>query len=288
MTQITHLRIASDLHLEAFTGQTAETLRISFLGSFDDDHEAMLILAGDISSKPEQLIHFLSACCARYARVLFVPGNHEYYRHDFDNWNASMREELKNLTPRLVFTTDSIGYHVENDVEFIFGTLWGDGGKTKYDREAVSWSLNDFRLIRKGSGEKRFSVPDMMEINREHIQAIDVFLQNRRSSKTVVVTHHLPSRKLVSARFWPGNGDDGINGGFACDADYLIDEFEPNLWVHGHTHDTIDTMLGKTRVICNPAGYRGEWSTPHNTYFGPNENGKYIAAKAKRIEFSDL
>jgi len=285
---ITHLRIASDLHLEAFTGRAAETLRIDFLGSFDDDHEALLILAGDISSKSEQLIEFLAACCNRYAQVLFVPGNHEYYRHDFAGWNASMREELKSLSSKLIFTTDSLGFHQVGDLQFVFGTLWGDGGKTKYDREAVSWSLNDFRLIRTGGHQRAFSVADMMQLNHEHVQGIGKILEGLdRSKKTIVVTHHLPSRKLVSDRFWPGNGDDGINGGFACDADHLFD-LEPTLWIHGHTHDTIDRTIQSTRVVCNPAGYRGEWRSPFNTYFEHDADGHMIGVNPKRILVSEL
>jgi predicted phosphodiesterase len=30
----------------------------------------------------------------------------------------------------------------------------------------------------------------------------------------------------------------------------------PDLWVHGHTHNSFDYMLGKTRVIVNPYGYK--------------------------------
>lgn len=29
----------------------------------------------------------------------------------------------------------------------------------------------------------------------------------------------------------------------------------PLLWVHGHTHDSFDYMIGSTRVLCNPRGY---------------------------------
>jgi len=29
------------------------------------------------------------------------------------------------------------------------------------------------------------------------------------------------------------------------------------LWVHGHTHDPYDYVIGETRVVCNPRGYIG-------------------------------
>jgi Icc-related predicted phosphoesterase len=30
----------------------------------------------------------------------------------------------------------------------------------------------------------------------------------------------------------------------------------PDLWVHGHTHNSFDYILGKTRVVVNPYGYK--------------------------------
>jgi calcineurin-like phosphoesterase family protein len=39
----------------------------------------------------------------------------------------------------------------------------------------------------------------------------------------------------------------------------------PKLWIHGHTHDRFDYMIGETRVICYPRGYSGEHAD-HKTY----------------------
>ena len=30
------------------------------------------------------------------------------------------------------------------------------------------------------------------------------------------------------------------------------------MWIHGHTHQGSDYLLGKTRVVCNPRGYPGQ------------------------------
>jgi Icc-related predicted phosphoesterase len=35
----------------------------------------------------------------------------------------------------------------------------------------------------------------------------------------------------------------------------FILEHQPRLWIHGHTHETFDYRIGKTRIICNPRGY---------------------------------
>ena len=31
--------------------------------------------------------------------------------------------------------------------------------------------------------------------------------------------------------------------------------WQPALWMHGHTYDSFDYRVGKTRVVCNPRGY---------------------------------
>lgn len=267
-----HLRIASDLHLEAFVGRKVETLALDFLPKDDRDAESVLILAGDISSQQEQLIRFLAVCLKRFERVLYVPGNHEYYRQNYDRWNIEMKRALCALGPDLFFTTDGISTVDYSGVRFIFGTMWADGGPTLQDQGQVGFYLNDFRLITRGDGSRRFTVPDMQEIFKASKKAIMHELSKPWPLDTirVVVTHHLPSRRLVSKRFWPGDGSDGANGGFVGQCDDILATTElcsPDIWIHGHTHDTIDTRLWETRIVCNPAAYRGEWHTPHNKYW---------------------
>jgi len=273
-----HLRIASDLHLEAFSGRDPVTLALDFVPPDERDAESMLILAGDISSGPTQLAGFLKACMNRFQHVLFVPGNHEYYRHNFGAWCRKMADDLPLLGTNLHFVTDDVRCEVIDGVRFIYGTLWGDGGPTLADRAQVGFYLNDFRLIEKDA-RVRWTTDDMVELHKAQKQQIREHLETVFEGRTVVVTHHLPSRRLVSDRFWPRDGSDGANGGFASDCDNIICTLEPWLWVHGHTHDTIDMKLWETRIVCNPAGYRGEWCSEHNSYMPnvPGESGaKFI------------
>jgi hypothetical protein len=80
--------------------------------------------------------------------------------------------------------------------------------------------------------------------------------------KKVVVTHYLPSYQSVNAR-WK---DSDINCAFVgnCE-DILSDPWAPELWIHGHTHDSCDYVYphdcadyatNSTRVVCNPYGYK--------------------------------
>lgn len=264
-----HIRIASDLHLEAFYGRDEETLAADFLPADPRDAESMLILAGDISSQPEQLIRFISATLSRFEKVLFIPGNHEYYRQNYDKWNVEMYDALMPFEKDgLYFSTEGMSAKIIDGFMFIYGTMWGDGGPTLADKATTGYYLNDFRLIRKGDGYTRFTVGDMERVFRECKKSIEVGLEIPFEGKKIVVTHHLPSRRLVSERFWPGDGSDGANGGFVGQCDELIarTEIAPALWIHGHTHDSVDTHLWKTRIVCNPSGYKGEWNSDTNSF----------------------
>jgi hypothetical protein len=48
------------------------------------------------------------------------------------------------------------------------------------------------------------------------------------------------------------------NAFFVCDMTSRVRERQPKLWIHGHSHDRCDYLLGKTRVVANPLGYPNE------------------------------
>jgi predicted phosphodiesterase len=78
---------------------------------------------------------------------------------------------------------------------------------------------------------------------------IESELRHPFDGKTVFVTHHLPSLRSVAKRL----RNDPLTPAFASDCDDLL-ELGADLWVHGHTHDSMDYMAGETRVVCNPRG----------------------------------
>jgi predicted phosphodiesterase len=99
-----------------------------------------------------------------------------------------------------------------------------------------------------------------------HLSAVE-YLQSQLATpfagKTVVVTHHLPSMQSVSEQY----KQELTSCAFASNLDSLVEQAD--YWVHGHTHDSFDYMLGKCRVLCNPRGY------PINRITGEYENPKF-------------
>lgn len=252
------IRVASDLHLEAFRGTLVTNLAEHFLQSDERDCNAVLVLAGDITPIIPQLRDFLKVCCARFLHVVYIPGNHEYYRSDYDAWNLLALRELDDMVG-LSAIIGAVGSRQFNGVRFLAGTLWGDGGSTPDEQAAIGQYLNDFRLI--VFDTHAFTVADMAGLHSGQRDEFARLLDG--AMPTVVVTHHMPSYTLSHPRF--GNA---CTGGFAgkCD-DLMHGDDAPTLWIHGHTHDTFDRVIGKTRIVCNPAGYRGEWNTEHNQFF---------------------
>jgi predicted phosphodiesterase len=53
-----------------------------------------------------------------------------------------------------------------------------------------------------------------------------------------------------------------MNGAYASDlSEFILDNENIKVWVHGHMHDPVDYMIGDTRVVSNPRGYIGHEDT---------------------------
>ena len=268
-----YIRVASDLHLEQNFGQRAEFLRLTFIPPDERDAESILVLAGDISSKPVQLVEFLREVEKHFPRVYYLPGNHEFYGHNMLKWAVDISETMKvgpledPEHPKTAMATLDVHCEKLENVRIIWGTLWGDGDKTLFDQAMIGRGLRDFFVIlmddsKRNNPPRRFTVPDMMAICKRHKADIKKFLAEPFDGVTVVATHHLPSYRLCHPRF----GTD-INGGFAANCeDILAYDNAPDVWIHGHTHDTGDGMMWKTRIVCNPSGYYFENDTRYKNF----------------------
>jgi len=73
----------------------------------------------------------------------------------------------------------------------------------------------------------------------------------------------LPSIRSIADRYRA----DPVSAAFASNMDGFILEHQPRLWIHGHTHESFDYEIGKTRVVCNPRGYA---SIEENKGFRPD------------------
>ncbi len=232
------LRILSDLHLEFFKWQPpAATADV-------------VVLAGDIHVGTQALDwarrHFPTT------PVVYVPGNHEFYGEQMQHVLARLREEGQRLGIN-VLDADEIILH---GTRFLGATLWTDfaldgASPAQIERALVVAKnvMHDFRSIRY-SGGQRFHPNDSREIHLTQVRWLEEKLAEPHAGTTIVVTHHLPHRQSIHPKY---EGEDS-NPGFASDLSRLVKP-PVALWIHGHTHESIDYVVNGTRVVCNPRGY---------------------------------
>jgi predicted phosphodiesterase len=242
------IHVLSDLHIEiaAYQPQPVEC--------------DVVVLAGDIGN------HVQGIEWGRYIwpnkEILYVPGNHEFYR-------LGRIETLKQMR----VCARELGIHLlDNDevviagVRFLGSTLWTDfnlfGEELKRSAMAEGKKyLNDFRLIRERF--RMFSPARSVQLHKTSRAWLTAKLQEPFPGKTVVITHHLPSARSVAERYKSSL----TSACFASNLDELMGASA--LWIHGHTHDSFNYVLHGTRVVCNPRGYCRNPEKPENLEFDP-------------------
>ncbi len=203
----------------------------------------ILILAGDIHIGIKAMSYLLKE--TKKSPVLYILGNHEFYNNDIDEithfWKHQKLDNLHVLERK---------EYILGSVRFLGCSLWTDFNKgDSKTMEYVKYGMSDFAVIDKDT--KMLTPHDILTVHIESKKWLEFQLRKPFPGKTVVITHHLPSFKSVSPRF----GNDKLNYAFYSDLDEIIHKFQPDIWIHGHTHDSFNYLMGKTRIICNPRGY---------------------------------
>ncbi|TMQ12563.1 MAG: hypothetical protein E6J90_31145 [Deltaproteobacteria bacterium] len=228
------VQVLSDLHFEFDRdGGEAFAREVPVAGD-------VLVLAGDIVPlrAADEVRRILGWFTERFPHVVFVPGNHEYYRTRPAEADALLAgcagvfSNLHVLNPGIV---------VLEGIRFVGATLWFAGSR---DEARYRGALNDFRLIED-------FVPWVHQTHAAHL----AFLEASVRRGDVVITHHLPHPGSVAPQF----AGSVLNRFFlAADAAPCLERSGARLWIHGHTHVACDYRVGETRVVCNPRGYPGE------------------------------
>jgi hypothetical protein len=166
-----------------------------------------------------------------------VPGNHEYYKSSPTEVARNLAKLTKALPQVVIPENDTV---VLAGQRFIAGTMWFRADPTAEPNKRF---MHDFSLIQ-----------DFEPWVYEQNAAFEKVLATRVRADDVVVTHHLPAFESVPERF----ARSAMNAFFVCDMAPHVRERQPKLWIHGHSHDRCDYLLGKTRVVANPLGYPNE------------------------------
>jgi predicted phosphodiesterase len=256
------LLILSDLHREIYPNRN---LGIDLEISKPD----VVILAGDIDKGPRS-IEWASNMFAGLP-VLYVAGNHEFYGSNIDTVPGLIQQAC-DATPNVIFLNQGQHVRLNNSVAYRFlgATMWTDfqlfGEETRgRTMMAAETGLNDYHAIRIAHRDYRKLKPlDTLELHLRHREWISEKLDEYFSGKTVIISHMAPSMRSVPEEY----EKDALTPCFASNLEDLAKRAD--LWIHGHTHTSMDYMLDESRVVCNPCGYVMRGGGNENPAFNPN------------------
>ena len=281
------LAIASDIHLEFGSIELTNTSNADVLILAGDICVARDIELADKNmysnrKRADRYMEFFAQVSRTFPKVIYVMGNHEHYDGDFKYTKGILQRALAEFENVHVLEKETLEL---GDITFIGATIWTDmNGGDPLTLAGIKNAMNDFRCIDNGHNMTQRKVPlydDGIEFNAvrtvigykfkeeasrftptdamdDHKQAVDYInhvVANDTTKKYVVVGHHAPSMQSCAPRF---RGDRIMNGGFYTElGDFIAYRPQIKLWVHGHTHDPYDYVIGETRIVCNPRGYIG-------------------------------
>ncbi len=234
----------SDLHLE-YRG----------ISDFWVPNADVCVAAGDITNNgiiPS--LQWLADNVAAKMPVVFVPGNHEFYRSSIVESRILASDFVKNLPNVHLLDDDDV---LIGDTLFVGATLWTDlklrddpdlAARLAKDKQT---GMNDYKRIKyQKTPWMRFTPYLSARLHQQSKIKLCQGLQKEVSRK-IVVTHHAPSQMSLPE----DKISDAYAPMYASNLESLIEEYKPLAWFHGHIHSSNDYMIGDTRVISNPRGY---------------------------------
>jgi predicted phosphodiesterase len=250
------LQIMSDLHID-YPGSRG----IPPLAPGVD----LVIVAGDTCQGLVPAIETLRRAYPSPTEIVMVAGNHELwsrklgFEEHFEKGYAAAELHGVRLLENSVETIKGIrvlGCTLWTDYE-----LFGHGLREAAMRTAAENMLDHRRIKWSREPWARFRPAEARIMHHQSRMFFERTLQEPHAGASVCVSHHAMTLDAVV----PAVQRSILSAAYASEMLPLIDRFQPDLVVTGHTHHGIDFKRGRTRMISNPAGYAGE-----NRYFDPS------------------
>ena len=255
---MTRFLVYSDLHYE-FGSRFMPPAHLK--GTVDG-----VLLAGDILGGLHAMRHARQISDAVEAPAILITGNHEFYghvvEHLLDELRASSTEQARFLE---CDTAEIAGTRI------LGTTLWTDFNLNPELREQalsdIGWMLNDYRKILRVLRGDNLCRVDTDYILAAHVACREWLaceLETAFDGPTIVLTHTAPSRRSITSH----GSHQVISAAFASDLEQFILDHKIDAWAHGHVHDSVDYLVGNTRIVSNPYGYeRFEQNKEFNSDF---------------------
>lgn len=243
------IKLVSDLHLEIcvepnrFNYTNLEILSDILRNKEQAD---ILVVAGDLC-EAVKLKHFVNQLpLDEYQHIIYVPGNHEYYRTNIGKGNVLMREFAAYYSNMSLLIDDS----VEIDGLNIYGMTYWYNGLTPIAEIQMQSAINDYGQIR-FNNYKRSTPAYFQELSYQSERQFFEWATNKNN--ILLITHHPTTRKFrePTEPDYPGYGSI-MNFPLDFDTSKIIAQ------CHGHTHiaKQYPSEFG-IPTYCNAVGYLG-------------------------------
>jgi len=200
----------------------------------------------------------------RFPNIIMISGNHEHYDGRWERTHDILLEEVSRY-PNIHYLEQ--GKIVINEVVFLGATLWSSmNNGDPITMMSIRDMMNDYKHIAHFSNNGAWGrlIPHVTVAKFHESVAWLRLMLSEDKRKTVVVTHHAPSRRSIHIKY---HSEFIMNSAFASDLDeFIMDHPHIALWCHGHIHNVFDYHIDNTRIITNPLGYPSE----SGTTFDPN------------------
>lgn len=239
--------IASDLHGEVWPHDYSVPKDLDF---------DVAVFAGDIHRGRESVRWIRNQRALWHKPVMFVAGNHEYYRGILEDVAAEIRDAARDTD---LYFLDADVVPVIDGVRFVGCTMWTDYKFEARDQaaglRAAARMMNDRKYIRTSDGAEIPRPFEPIDAYKRHLAErrwLTDRLAEEHDGPTVCITHHAVHPGSLHAHY---EDDEALNSSFISDLSAEIEQYQPALWIHGHVHDSHDYTVGQTRIVCNPHGY---------------------------------
>ncbi|MEQ6388016.1 metallophosphoesterase [Bacillaceae bacterium S4-13-58] len=252
--------VLSDLHIDV--NHDFIPARSSFVKIIDNLLEEkeidVLLLAGDISNDYQNSLEFLTELSeATKAKVLFVPGNHDYWSKDngvadtkkiyeaFKEWNGCIAEQPYQVDSEWVVIGNSGWY------DHSFGSSQFSNAefeKMHYmDRTWQDSIYTDWGMRNK-------------DIHQFFYQKIEHDLKQHRGKKIIMMTHMLTHQNFTVPM---PNEKWAYFNAFLGSKNYfnLYEKYGVQFGIMGHVHYRKTDNTSHTQMICACLGNNNEWKT---------------------------
>jgi hypothetical protein len=205
------IQYVSDLHLEFYYK--------TYLKKFVKPIGPYLALAGDIGQPTCPMwMPFFNYVSQNWKQVFYVTGTKEYdVPVSYTKQHMRIKESLKpfpNVT--LLDKTNPLFYFPKENVAILGSTLWSTKHSLYQKEKAELENQIDFWTYQKAN--------------------------------IVMLTHHMPSYRLISPRFNPPYNT------YASNCESLMSP-QVKAWIYGRTHNVSNIVLNNTLAVVNARGY---------------------------------